>query len=187
MTSPPHVSPPPVFHVHFVLSDVSTREGVSSWRKASTKVPVKAEVKAPAARGWHPLETLRREIDRAFEDFDRGSWLSPFGRSVCDMKPFLGTKFSWAAPAVDIVDKGNAYGVTVELPGLDEKNVEVKLVNGNLTIKGEKKEEKEEKKEDYYLRERNFGSFERSLSVPEGVDADKKRARVWRRTISMPM
>jgi HSP20 family protein len=59
------------------------------------------------------------------------------------------------------------------LPSLDEKNVEEKLVNGNLTIKGEKREEKEEKKEHYYLRERHFGSFERSFSVPEGVNAEK--------------
>jgi HSP20 family protein len=62
------------------------------------------------------------------------------------------------------------------LPGLDEKNIEVKLVNGSLTIKGEKKEEKEEKKKDYYLHERHFGSFERSFSVPDGVDSDKIEA-----------
>jgi len=59
---------------------------------------------------------------------------------------------------------------------MDEKNIEVKLVNGNLTIKGEKKEEHEEKKKDYYLSERKFGSFERSFTVPEGVDADKIEA-----------
>jgi HSP20 family protein len=58
------------------------------------------------------------------------------------------------------------------LPSLDEKNVEVKLVNGNLTIKGEKREEIEKKKEHCYLPERHFGSFERSFSVPEGVNAE---------------
>ena len=59
---------------------------------------------------------------------------------------------------------------------MDEKNIEVKVTNGNLTIKGEKQEEKEEKKKDYYLHERHFGSFERSFDVPEGVDADKIEA-----------
>ena len=59
---------------------------------------------------------------------------------------------------------------------VDEKNIEVKVINGTLTIKGEKQEEKEEKKKDYYLQERNFGSFERSFGVPEGVDADKIEA-----------
>jgi HSP20 family protein len=56
---------------------------------------------------------------------------------------------------------------------LGEKNIEVKLTNGSLTIKGEKKEEKEEKKKDYYLHERHFGAFERCFQVPEGVDTDK--------------
>ena len=59
---------------------------------------------------------------------------------------------------------------------MDEKNIEVKVVNGALTIKGEKQEEKEEKSKDYYLHERNFGSFERSFDVPEGVDVDKIEA-----------
>ncbi len=57
-----------------------------------------------------------------------------------------------------------------------EKNIEVKLANGGLTIKGEKQEEKEEKKKDYYLHERRFGSFERCPRVPEGVDTDKIEA-----------
>jgi len=59
------------------------------------------------------------------------------------------------------------------LPGMDEKSIEVKLANGVLTIKGEKQNEKEEKQKDYYLRERSFGSFERSFQVPDGVDGDK--------------
>lgn len=60
--------------------------------------------------------------------------------------------------------------------GLDEKNIEVKLANGGLTIKGEKLEEKDEKKKDYYLHERHLGSFERCFRVPEGVDTDKIEA-----------
>jgi len=84
---------------------------------------------------------------------------------------------AWGAPpAVDIVEKDNAYEVTAELPGLDEKNIEVKLVNGGLTIKGEKQEEKEEKKKGYYLHERQFGSFERCFQVPQGVDTNKIEA-----------
>ena len=59
---------------------------------------------------------------------------------------------------------------------IDEKNVEVKLVNGILTIKGEKQEDKEEKKNGYCMHERSFGAFERSLQVPDGVDTDKIEA-----------
>jgi HSP20 family protein len=62
------------------------------------------------------------------------------------------------------------------LPGLDEKNIEVKFADGVLTIKGEKQEEKEEKKKDYYLHERSFGSFHRALQVPAEVDTDKIEA-----------
>jgi len=54
-----------------------------------------------------------------------------------------------------------------ELPGIDEKNIDVKFANGVLKIKDEKQDEKEEKKKDYYVRERSFGSFERSFEVPE--------------------
>jgi HSP20 family protein len=79
-------------------------------------------------------------------------------------------------PAVDVVEKSDAYEITAELPGMDEKNIEVKLVNGGLTVKGEKEEKKEEKKKDYHLRERYYGSFERSFAIPDGVDTDKIEA-----------
>lgn len=81
-----------------------------------------------------------------------------------------------AAPAVDVAETDKAYEIKAELPGLDEKDVEVKLVNGGLTIKGEKHEEKEEKQKDYYLHERRFGSFERYFQIPEGVDSEKIEA-----------
>ena len=71
-------------------------------------------------------------------------------------------------------DKG--YEITAELPGLDEKNIDVKFADGILTIKGEKQEDKEEKKKDYYLHERSFGSFHRALQVPAGVDSDRIEA-----------
>jgi HSP20 family molecular chaperone IbpA len=76
-------------------------------------------------------------------------------------------------PAVDVTETEKCYKVTAELPGMDEKNIEVKIANGMLTIKGQKQEEKEEEKQDYYVRERSFGSFERTFPVPEGVDLDK--------------
>ena len=74
---------------------------------------------------------------------------------------------------VDVAEKDHAYEITAELPGLDEKDIEVKQSDGMLTIKGEKKEETEEKKKDFYLAERRYGSFERSFRVPESVNTDK--------------
>jgi HSP20 family protein len=57
---------------------------------------------------------------------------------------------------VDVTETEKGYKVAAELPGMDEKNIEVKIANGRLTIKGEKQEEKEEEKQDYYVRERSF-------------------------------
>jgi HSP20 family protein len=79
-------------------------------------------------------------------------------------------------PAVDVAESEKAYEITAETPGMAEKTIEVKITRGNLTIKGQKQEEIEEKKKDYYLQERKFGSFERSFSIPEGVDTDKIEA-----------
>jgi HSP20 family protein len=72
-----------------------------------------------------------------------------------------------------VVNKEKAYEITAELPGMDESNIDVKVSDGTLTIKGEKKEEKEEKEKDYYLSERRYGSFQRAFAVPDGVDTDK--------------
>lgn len=150
--------------------------------EAATKLPVttqdnKTVENAGAVQAWRPFESLRREVDRLFENFDRDLWRSPFSRSVFDIEPFWRRELKLAAtPAVDIVEKDNAYEVTAELPGMDEKNIEVKLDNGGLTIKGEKQEEKEEKRKGYHLQERSFGSFERYFAVPDGVDADKIEA-----------
>jgi HSP20 family protein len=146
--------------------------------EAITKLPVKTgEGKSPSVAPWRPFETLRREIDRLFEDFDGGMWRSRFPRSMFDLQPLWSRESSWAAtPAVDITETDKAYEITAELPGMDEKNIEVKFAEGVLTIKGEKKEEKEERKKDYYLSERSYGSFQRSFQVPDGVDTDKIEA-----------
>jgi HSP20 family protein len=151
--------------------------------EAATRLPVrteekKGEEKSTAPQAWRPIEALRREIDHLFDDFDTGFWRLPFRRSVFDVEPFWRRELSWTgAPVVDIAESDKAYEITAELPGMDEKNIEVKLANGGLMIKGEKKEEKEEKKKDYYLHERHFGSFDRRFRVPEGVDADKIEAK----------
>ena len=141
-----------------------------------TKMPVKSEAKETdrAPGEWRPLANLRREIDRLFDDVHLGGWPRPLARTLFDVEPFWrGMTGFGTVPVVDIAEKDKEYEITAELPGLDEKNVEVKFADGFLTIKGEKREEKEEKKKDYYLSERRFGSFQRSFQVPESVDADK--------------
>jgi HSP20 family protein len=113
----------------------------------ATKLPIKTDKKAatPAPIGhWTPFESLRREVDRLFDSFHEGAWRHPFGRPVFDLD------LSWPremggviAPAVDVAEKEKEYEITAELPGMDEKDIEIKLSNGTLTIKGEKEEKKE--------------------------------------------
>ena len=143
----------------------------------TSKIPV--ETAAPSeSRPRRPLEGLRQGIDRLFDDFGIGAWRSPVRSSFFDIDPFRRAKAAFSGvPAVDVTETEKGYKVVAELPGMDEKNIEVKITNGMLTIKGEKQEEKEEEKQeekqDYYLRERSFGSFERTLPVPDGVELDQ--------------
>jgi HSP20 family protein len=140
----------------------------------TSKMPAKAETsQSSVPEIWRPFENLRREMDRLFDDFGAGLWHSPFRRAL-DLGSFRRSELT--VPAVDVSETDKAYEITAELPGMDEKSVEVKLANGMLTIKGEKQDEKEEKKQDYYMRERTFGSFQRSFQVPADVDTDKIEA-----------
>lgn len=150
--------------------------------ETQTKLPIKTDTKAgmSAASGtsasasapWQPFESLRREIDSIFENFGLGSWRLPAERA-----PRLAMGWPGAiAPATDLTERDGEYEITAELPGLDQKDVEVKLANGMLTIKGEKREEREEGDKDYHLSERRYGSFMRAFAMPPGVDADKIEA-----------
>jgi len=141
-----------------------------------TNVPVTKKAAQPSFAGeaWRPFDALRKEIDQLFEDFGEGFW----GRQL---RPFSAFERAWpkkfvSAPVVDVAETDKSYEITAELPGLDEKNVEVNVADGGITIKGEKKEETEEKQKDYYVSERRYGSFQRSFTLPEGVDADKIEA-----------
>lgn len=137
----------------------------------ATKLPIHSETASSAPRS--PIASLRREFDRLFDELNGPFWPTPFHRSLFEHVPFGRTETAANVPAVDIEEKDNAYEITAEMPGMDEKDVEVTLANGGLLIKGEKKAEKEEKKKNYYLSERSYGSFERYFGLPEDVDADK--------------
>jgi len=137
-----------------------------------SKVPVKSRAHEPEQRGlseWYPFSAMRREIDRLFDDL----WRFPYMASP-NLAPSVQ---SFTAPAIDVVEKPNEYEIKAELPGMDDKNIEVKCAEGTLTIKGEKTEEKEEKDKSYFVSERRFGSFQRSFRLPESVDTEKIEAK----------
>ncbi|MDE2469125.1 MAG: Hsp20/alpha crystallin family protein [Bradyrhizobium sp.] len=145
--------------------------------EAATKLPVKTETPtAPASRlpDWRPFDSLRNQVDRLFRDFETGFLQTPFSRQV---ENFWRRDFAFpVTPAVDIIEKDNAFEITAELPGLDAKNIELSLSDDVLTVKGEKNEEKEEKTKDRYVSERRYGSFRRSVQLPSGVDGGKIEA-----------
>lgn len=115
------------------------------------------------------FEAMRTEVDRLFDRFETG-WpnlpraLGAFAGDI--MRPDL-----------DVRDDGKQITVEIDLPGMDEKDVAVTLATGVLTIKGERRTDRQEKKESYYLAERSYGSFERSIRLPETIDESKLEAR----------
>jgi HSP20 family protein len=118
-------------------------------------------------RPFRELARMEREMGdlfgRFFQDWP-GAGLAERGRA-------------WA-PAVDMIDRPDEVVVRADLPGLEQKDVDVTIQEGMLTIRGERKEEREEKKEgqDYYCSERAFGAFVRSMPLPPGVDPEKVKA-----------
>lgn len=113
----------------------------------------------------HPFRTLQREMNELFSDFFTGV---PFRRM--ELPHFPG---GFISPDIDVSETDKAFKVAAELPGLDEKDIEVSVHDGVLTVKGEKKAEKEEKGETFHRLERSYGAFQRSLSLPSGVDEGK--------------
>ncbi|NMB40902.1 MAG: Hsp20/alpha crystallin family protein [Firmicutes bacterium] len=80
-------------------------------------------------------------------------------------------------PAMDVIDRKNEIVVKAELPGVEKENIKLSLTDNNLTIQGEVKKEEEIKEENYYCRERAYGSYARTLSLPSDVDRDKVKAK----------
>ena len=115
-----------------------------------------------------PFLSLQREIDRLFEDFTRGF----------PSMPTLAPGNGMLMPSTDVTETDREIEITAELPGLEDKDVQVNLADGVLTIRGEKKAEKEEKDKNYRLVERSYGSFERSIALPEGVKAEDVKASI---------
>lgn len=124
------------------------------------------------SRGLTPLErdpftSFRRQMDRLFDDFfapmETRSFAAPASSRV-----------SW--PSVDVHETDQAYKVTAELPGLEQKDVEVTLRDNALMISGEKRQEHKEEDGGRTYAERTFGHFQRIIPLEAEVDADKVRA-----------
>jgi HSP20 family protein len=113
------------------------------------------------------MESLHRAIDRLFENAWGGGFPSLFTEAP---------RIRDVVPRADVIEDTKAFHVSIELPGMTDKDVAVSLTDRLLTIRGEKKEEKEQKDKDVYRSERRYGSFRRAFELPSDVDASKIEA-----------
>jgi HSP20 family protein len=123
------------------------------------------------ARRDSPFDSLQREIDRVFDEFTRG--FPSFGLSA-----FPPATAPDLTPRMNITETDKELEITAELPGLEEKDVQVNVADEVLTIRGEKKAEKEEKDKNYHLVERSYGAFSRAIALPAGIDAGAIKASI---------
>jgi len=118
-----------------------------------------------------PREPFRELVDIG-NIFDRF-----FGRTLAQLRPpfgLLGEGFRF--PAMDVYDRKDHIVVKAEVPGIDKKNIKVRVEGNILSIRGETKKEQEVKKKDYYCCERAYGSFYRTISLPAAVEKEKVKA-----------
>lgn len=130
------------------------------WNKTDNELAMRRETA-------NPFDRFQREMDQLFNGF-LSEW--PGRTSLLDRQ------FGSFVPDVDVSETDKEIRITAELPGLGEKEVEVTLTQGALTIKGEKREEHNEEKGDVHRSECRYGMFERTVQLPNGLDADKAKA-----------
>ncbi|HEU5075882.1 MAG TPA: Hsp20/alpha crystallin family protein [Polyangiaceae bacterium] len=121
------------------------------------------QVTAPVRRhpSWEPFRTIR-ELMR---------W-EPFGETA----PAWMERIQTFMPDFEVKETQNAFVFKADMPGIEEKNLDVKLTNNRLTVSGKRETEKVEQAETYYTTERSYGSFTRSFVLPEGFDGEKVAA-----------
>jgi HSP20 family protein len=116
----------------------------------------------------NPFYTLQREMNQVLDQFTHGMGLGELAEG--------GEWRSGYFPSVNVSETDNEIHITAELPGLDEKDLDVSMSGSNLIIRGEKKSEEEEKGEHYYRKESSFGSFHRTIPLPTNVIEDRIEA-----------
>ena len=118
------------------------------------------------------FDDFRKEMDDLMGGFFGGDRRTPAMRDLWARMPA-----GAVSPAIDVTENDDMIVMTAELPGLVEDDVDLSVRDGVLTLKGEKKHERDEEKDDVHITERSYGSFQRSMPVPDRVDADKISAR----------
>ena len=132
------------------------------WSRQENRLPVSFDTDREADS--FPLLSLHRDVNRLFDDVFRGLGTSRF----------VAFERGLAWPNVEFTETEKEFRITAELPGLDEKDVELSIEEGVLTLRGEKKAEVEDKERGYS--ERSYGRFERRIALPRSVERNQADA-----------
>jgi HSP20 family protein len=119
---------------------------------------------------WRELEEFGNRIGRWMDDpslFEQRGFMTPAFAA-----PFLTESTEWA-PAVEVTESDTEYVLTAEIPGMTKEDVAISVDENVLTLKGEKKLEHEEERDRWHIREREYGMFERSFTLPQKILAEK--------------
>jgi len=130
------------------------------WSRQDNRLPVPVRVEQEQDARMLSLLYFHREVNRLFDDVFRGFGVPAFGEADRGS--------SW--PRVELAETDKELRITAELPGLDEKDIEIDIQDGALTLRGEKRAEVEDKDRGYS--ERSYGRFERRIGLPGGINRD---------------
>jgi len=131
------------------------------------KEMVPSKIRSPLKRRDedNPFLSLRNEMNRLFDSFFDDFNIRPFRE-----------RWGKIFPQVNIKENNKQIEVSAEMPGIDQKDVDISIYNNVLTLRGEKKQEKEDKDGDYYHKECSYGSFHRDIALPCEVEEEKVKA-----------
>jgi HSP20 family protein len=145
----------------------------------------KREENMERARGQYPVNSLQHRMNTLFEDFFAdmdGFWgVQPRPLMRILEQPLI------EAPRFEVSETEEEFRIKAELPGLDEKDIEVEVDRDGVLIKGEKRREQEEKKRNYYISEMSYGQFSRLIPLPETVDRDKVQAQFKKGVLTLTL
>ena len=131
---------------------------------------------APIGNPFQTLERLADEMDRILDDFGHGrNWLLPRPALGRLSRPFSAGTQMWA-PEIEISQQNNELVVRADLPGMKKDDVHVDVSDDGITISGERRQEQETERAGIYRSERSYGSFCRTVALPEGAIADQAKA-----------
>ncbi len=139
------------------------------WNWGKKNLPIRKEDNNSSHSEFSPYLSLQHDMNRVFDNFFR-----TFETGI--MSPFSEMSEGMFQPRVEIKENANDLRVSIELPGIDDKDLDVSITDDALTISGEKREEKEENTRGYYRMERSYGSFHRRIPFPCAINKDKAEA-----------